>query len=87
MGKLKQAEKCKFIVKFSNSIGGVRNIEYLGTGTYFVAGERYAVLVGNSPAAAKRYSSRARAKNAVEKLAESCVNVYLSESIIEEVEE
>lgn len=76
----------KFIVKFIDKTGGVNRVEYLGTGTYFVAGERYAVLVGNSPDEAKKYSSRARAKNAVKKLSESCVNVNPLESIIEEVE-
>ena len=76
----------KFIVKFTDTVANDR-IEYLGTGTYVFGGERYAVLVGNSPGEAKRYSSRAKAENAAKRLSENCENVAVMRYIIEEVEE
>lgn len=83
---IKGVKPLKYIVKFTDTIANDR-IEYLGAGTYTVARERYAVLVGNRPANAKRYSSRARAENAVKKLSENCENVAVMKYTIEEVEE
>lgn len=76
----------KFIVKLTNIFNG-HLTEYLGSGTYLVSGERYANVVGNRKEMAKRYSSRARAESAVEKLSESCQNIAIMDYTIEEVEE
>ena len=60
----------KFIVKIKDR--GLVN--YIGNGSYRVNKERFAVLVTNEEEA-KRYRSYLIAKNAYEKLRETCVNL------------
>ena len=60
----------KFVVKITNR--GLTN--YIGNGSYQVNKERFAVLVSDEEQA-KRYRSYKIAKNAYEKLIESCVNL------------
>ncbi len=62
----------KYIVKIRDNTGYAY---FIGDGgTYQFQGEKYAVIV-ESAREAKRYTSLTRAKNAFEKLFESCVNV------------
>lgn len=58
---------------------------YVGNGSYRVNKERYAVIT-ETESQAKRYKSKAIAKNAYEKLFESCVNLTLEYEIIEVTE-
>lgn len=60
----------KFVVKITDR--GLVN--YIGNGSYRVYKERYAVLVSDENDA-KRYRSYLIAKNAYEKLRETCVNL------------
>ena len=60
----------KFVVKITDR--GL--INYIGNGSYRVNKERFAVLVTNEEEA-KRYKSYRIAKNAYEKLLETCVNL------------
>ena len=60
----------RFIVKITDR--GLTN--YIGNGSYRVNKERFAVLVSNQEQA-KRYKTYAIAKNAYQKLYESCVNL------------
>ena len=60
----------KFVVKITDR--GLVN--YIGNGSYRVNKERYAVLVTDEEEA-KRYYSYQIAKNAYERLQETCVNL------------
>ena len=60
----------RFVVKITDR--GLVN--YIGNGSYRVNKERFAVLVSDEEQA-KRYKTYRIAKNAYEKLLESCVNL------------
>ena len=76
----------KYVIRITDTIGGVRRTEYIGNGTYTVNGAKYAVLLGADIDKAKRYTSHKRAKNAIEKLKDTCENLIGSYEI-EEVEQ
>lgn len=60
----------RFVVKITDR----RHTYYIGNGSYRVNKERFAVLVSDKEQA-KRYKTYQIAKNAYEKLYESCVNL------------
>lgn len=68
----------KFVVRFDYL--GQRS-EFLGHGSYFFLGVKYAVLT--SYREAKRYTSENRARAAVKKLVYSCINTSNTYKIIE----
>lgn len=64
----------KFIIKTLDNLMSYQT-EYIGSGTYIVNGEKYAVVVGTDISLARRYSSYARAENSIKKLMETCCNM------------